>query len=101
MKLYFLNDVKHQKVVQNYRKHNEKESTNESPEFIMLEKEFMEKLESTIDSLPEKQREVFLMNRIEKMKYKEIALHLNISVKAVEKRTHHALVVIRKEIGDI
>ena len=66
----------------------------------MLEKEFMEKLESTIDNLPEKQREVFLMNRIEKMKYKEIALHLDISVKAVEKRMHQALVVMRKEIGD-
>ena len=97
----FLNDIKHQKVVQNYRKHNGNDSTNESPEFIMLEKEFMEKLESTIDNLPEKQREVFLMNRIEKMKYKEIALHLDISVKAVEKRMHQALVVMRKEIGDV
>ena len=97
----FLNDIKHQKVVQNYRKHNGNDSTNESPEFIMLEMEFMEKLESTIDNLPEKQREVFLMNRIEKKKYKEIALHLDISVKAVEKRMHQALVVMRKEIGDV
>ena len=97
----FLNDIKHQKVVQNHRKHNENKSTNESPEFIMLEKEFMEKLESTIDNLPEKQREVFLMNRIEKKKYKEIALLLDISVKAVEKRMHQALVVMRKEIGDV
>ena len=97
----FLNEIKHQKVVQNYRKHNGNDSTNESPEFIMLEKEFMEKLESTIDNLPEKQREVFLMNRIEKKKYKEIALLLDISVKAVEKRMHQALVVMRKEIGDV
>lgn len=97
----FLNDIKDQKVVQNHRKHNENKSTNESPEFIMLEKEFMEKLESTIDNLPEKQREVFLMNRIEKKKYKEIALLLDISVKAVEKRMHQALVVMRKEIGDV
>jgi|TARA_B100000497_G_scaffold123265_1_gene155621 RNA polymerase sigma-70 factor (family 1) len=97
----FLNEVKHQKVVQNYNKHNKNESTNESPEFIMLEKEFLEKLESTIATLPEKQREVFLMNRIEKKKYKEIALHLDISVKAVEKRMHQALVVMRKEIGNV
>ena len=97
----FLNEVKHQKVVQNYGKYNKRESTNESPEFIMLEKEFMEKLESTIANLPEKQREVFLMNRIEKKKYKEIALHLNISLKAVEKRMHQALVVIRKKIGNV
>jgi len=97
----FLNEVKHQKVVQNYNKHNKNESTNESPEFIMLEKEFLEKLESTIATLPEKQREVFLMNRIEKKKYKYIALHLDISVKAVEKRMHQALVVMRKEIGNV
>lgn len=97
----FLNEVKHQKVVQNFNKHNKKESTNESPEFILLEKEFMEKLEHTIANLPEKQREVFLMNRIEKKKYKEIAQHLDISVKAVEKRMHQALVTMRREIGNV
>ncbi|MUU77569.1 RNA polymerase sigma factor [Winogradskyella endarachnes] len=97
----FLNEVKHQKVVQNFNKQHKKESSNESPEFILLEKEFMEKLEATIDSLPEKQREVFLMNRIEKKKYKEIAEQLNISVKAVEKRMHQALIIMRKEIGNV
>ena len=61
----------------------------------------MEKLENTISALPEKQREVFLLNRIEKKKYKEIALHLDISVKAVEKRMHQALLVMRKEIGNV
>ncbi|WP_299365756.1 RNA polymerase sigma factor [Winogradskyella sp.] len=97
----FLNVVKHEKVVQNYNKLNKSEATNESPEYIMLEKEFMEKLEATIANLPEKQREVFLMNRIEKKKYKEIAEQLNISVKAVEKRMHQALLTMRKEIGNI
>lgn len=97
----FLNEVKHNKVVQNYNKLNKKVETNESPEFILLEKEFMEKIETTIARLPEKQREVFLLNRIEKKKYKEIAEQLNISVKAVEKRMHQALVIMRKEIGNI
>ncbi|MFP4846425.1 RNA polymerase sigma factor [Winogradskyella sp. PE311] len=97
----FLNDVKHLKVVQNYTKTHQNSSTGESPEFIMLEKEFMYKLERTIANLPEKQREVFLLNRIEKKKYKEIASQLDISVKAVEKRMHQALLVMRKEIGNI
>jgi RNA polymerase sigma-70 factor (ECF subfamily) len=97
----FLNEKKHEKVVMKYNKHNVKSATNESPEYIMLEKEFMEKLETTIASLPEKQRVVFLMNRIEKKKYKEIAQHLDISVKAVEKRMHQALVIMRKEIGNV
>lgn len=97
----FINQVKHLKVVQNYKQHHKKESTNESPEFILLEKEFLEKLETTIVRLPEKQREVFLLSRIEKKKYKEIAVQLNISVKAVEKRMHQALVTMRQEIGNI
>lgn len=97
----FLNEIKHQKVKDSYTKQFNKIDNNESPEFIMLEKEFMEKLEATIASLPEKQREVFLLNRIEKKKYKDIAALLNISVKAVEKRMHLALVVMRKEIGNV
>lgn len=97
----FLNEVKHQKVVQNYNKLNKKEATNESPEFILLEKEFMNKIETAIADLPEKQREVFLMNRIEKKKYRDIAQQLNISVKAVEKRMHQALLIMRKEIGNV
>ena len=97
----FLNEKKHESIVLKYNSNNGKFDTNESPEYIMLEKEFMEKLENTISALPEKQREVFLLNRIEKKKYKEIALHLDISVKAVEKRMHQALLVMRKEIGNV
>ena len=97
----FINEKKHQKVVHKYNENHKKHDTNESPEFNMLEKEFMEKLERTIASLPEKQREVFLLNRIEKKKYKDIADMLNISVKAVEKRMHQALVVMRTEIGKV
>ena len=97
----FLNTIKHEKVVQKHQQTISSQHTNESPEFIMLEKEFMIKLERTIDSLPEKQKEVFLLNRIEKKKYKEIAEQLDISVKAVEKRMHSALLVIREHIGNV
>jgi RNA polymerase sigma-70 factor (ECF subfamily) len=97
----FLNTIKHEKVVRKHQDALTRHTTNESPEFIMLEKEFMDKLERAIDSLPEKQKEVFLLNRIEKKKYKEIAEQLGISVKAVEKRMHLALVVMRDKIGNI
>ncbi|WP_033956801.1 RNA polymerase sigma factor [Psychroserpens jangbogonensis] len=97
----FLNTIKHEKVVRNHQLNNVSHQTNESPEFIMLEKEFMDKLQRTIDSLPEKQKEVFLLNRIEKKKYKEISDLLGISVKAVEKRMHSALLVIREHIGNV
>ncbi len=97
----FLNIKKHEQVKQRHQKSLFKNSTNESPEFVLLEKEFYQKLKNTIDNLPEKQREVFLMNRIEKLKYKEIAVKLNISVKAVEKRMHLALKIMRDKIGKV
>jgi len=64
--------------------------------------EFKVRLESVIDNMPEKSRIVFLLNRIEKKTYAEIALQLGIGVKAVEKRMHRALQDFRKleiEIG--
>lgn len=97
----FLNMVKHDKVVQKHQNSVSSHQSNESPEFILLEKEFMEKLERTIQALPEKQKEVFLLNRIEKKTYKEIAEQIDISVKAVEKRMHAALLVMRENIGNI
>ena len=92
----FINIKKHEQVVRKNNFRHTKHTTNESPEFLFLEKEYLEKIEKAIASLTEKQREVFLLNRIEKKKYKEIAEMLNISVKAVEKRMHSALLVMRK-----
>jgi RNA polymerase sigma-70 factor (ECF subfamily) len=98
----FINQYRHEKVVLNYKNQSSHSGKNiENPEFIAIEKEFLDKIKKAIASLPEKQREVFVMNRIEKKKYKEIAERLDISVKAVEKRMHQALIVIRKEIGNI
>jgi RNA polymerase sigma-70 factor (family 1) len=97
----FLNIVKHNKVVTNHQKGHKDEISPISPEFLMLEEEFLIKLEKAIEDLPSIQREVFLLNRIEKIKYKDIATQLEISVKAVEKRMHGALLVLREKIGNI
>jgi len=92
----FLNEVKHQKVVVKYFQHPISTTSNETPEFAMEEAEFRQQLEDAIASLPEKNRVVFLMNRIEKLTYKEIAERLELSVKAVEKRMHKALIELRE-----
>lgn len=97
----FLDNVKHQKVKLKFLSVRQNKTTNETPEFLLEEKEFRQKLEQVISDLPEQQRTVFLMNRIDKMKYKEIAEALGISQKAVEKRMHKALLVIREKIGRI
>lgn len=48
-----------------------------------------------LNGMPEKQRTVFLMSRIENLKYTEIAEKVGISVKAVEKRMTKALEYLR------
>ena len=65
--------------------------TQESPQYKMEKDEFAKELQDAIASLPENQRIVFLMNRIDELTYREIAQRLEISVKAVEKRMHEAM----------
>ena len=97
----FLNHVKHKKVVNEHQKRSLKSSNYETPEYLLIEKEFLVKIEDAISSLPEKQKEVFLLSRMEKKKYKEIAEMLRISVKAVEKRMHLALFKMKEKIGKV
>ncbi len=93
-----LNVISHQKVVLSYEKNNSKEDkTIENPEFLLEESQFKEKLLKAIDNLNETQRIAFLMHRIDGKKYATIAEELNISVKAVEKRIHLALLQLKKE----
>lgn len=94
----FLNIKKHETVVRKNNFRHLKHTTNETPEFLLIEEEYYQKVERAINGLTAKQKEVFLMSRIEKLKYKEIAVKLNISVKAVEKRMHIALVHMREKI---
>lgn len=94
-----LNVIAHQKVVLNYEKTNTlNDRTNESPEHILEQNQFEDKLLKAINNINETQRIAFLMHRIDGKKYAEIAEELNISVKAVEKRIHLALVALKKEI---
>ena len=69
-----------------------------SPEEELQFKELQEKYEKALIKLPENQRVVFLMSRMEELTYQEIAARLNLSVKAVEKRMTGALSRLRKEI---
>ena len=96
-----LNEAAHQKVVLAYQKRAPKHYTNESPEFLMQENEYMQKLQKAISNLTEAQRSAFLLNRIEGKKHKEIAALLDISTKAVEKRIYGALKKLREDIDGI
>jgi RNA polymerase sigma factor (sigma-70 family) len=97
----FINQVRHEKVELSFVKEKRSSRNNEDPSYLLREKEFKERLEKVISELPEKQREVFLMNRIDKMSYEEISISLEISVKAVEKRMHNALFTLKDRIKEL
>ena len=90
-----LNVYDHQKVKLRFRQRKHQSHTDQNPEYLMVENELREQLERAISDLPEKQRVAFLMSRIEKKTYKEIAEILGISRQAVEKRIYNALDTLR------
>ncbi|WP_241240754.1 RNA polymerase sigma factor [Maribacter sp. MJ134] len=96
----YLNVIKAEKVRLKYADKTLK-TTNETPEFLLEEREFEEKLEIALNSLPENQRSTFLLNRIDGMKYAQIAELEGVSVKAIEKRMHLALKSLREKIDGI
>ncbi|NJN26780.1 MAG: RNA polymerase sigma-70 factor [Cyclobacteriaceae bacterium] len=59
------------------------------------------RINRALDQLPEKCREIFMMNRFENLKYREIAGKLNISVKTVETQMSRALKSLRENLSDL
>jgi len=96
-----LNNFEKMKVRLKYQNKNLKTEFVETPEFLLEEKEIEIRLHKAIDNLPEKQKVVFLMSRIDKMTYQEIADFIGISKKAVEKRIYLALDALRKVVKNL
>ncbi len=99
-----ISNTRHEKVKfkhKNYITQRKTDINNESPEFIILEKEYMEQLKNAIADLTERQREVFLLSRIDKKTYREIAELSGVSIKTIEKLMHKALVSLRQKVGNI
>lgn len=74
-----------------------------SPEENLEYRQLENAVEEAMRTMPEKQRMVFLMNRIDNLKYREIAVQLGLSQKAVEKRISQALAHLKsflKETGN-
>mgnify|MGYP000911344014 CR=1 FL=1 len=74
--------------------------TQESVESEIEYNEMNEKLNEIINTLPERQKEVYLLHKAEGLKYSEIADRLNISVNTVENHMSRALKTIRDRLGN-
>lgn len=91
-----LNAVAHEKVKLKFINQDHKSINQQDPSFLLEEKEHLNAINNAISNLPEKQRVAFLLSRIDKKTYKEIAEILGISRQAVEKRIYSALDTLRK-----
>jgi len=74
---------------------------NQEPVNVELEyNELTNKLDEIIKVLPQRQKEVYLLHRVEGLKYNEIAERLHISVNTIENHMSRALKTIREKLGN-
>ncbi|MBK8347278.1 MAG: sigma-70 family RNA polymerase sigma factor [Saprospiraceae bacterium] len=90
----FLDHVRHEKVIKNYAAGFTLRHDVSDPQFLVEMDEFKIQLDRTIRSMTPHVREVFLLSRIEKMTYQQIAQSLEVSVKTIEKRMQKALEIM-------
>ncbi len=92
----FITRYRRDRLESEYRISISYEKYAQSPEDQFQYKELQEKYAKALSVMDEKQRTVFMMARMEGLKYYEIADRLELSIKAVEKRMSFALSILRK-----
>jgi RNA polymerase sigma-70 factor (ECF subfamily) len=95
----FVSQYRRKQVMSKFILNSKPDTTTGSPEEQMEFEELKGRYETALALLPENQRTVFLMSRIDQLKYHEIAGRLGLSIKAVEKRMTLALASLRQAIG--
>lgn len=95
-----LNEIRHQKVVLNYKKVTANDYDNESPEFLMRKEQFMERYERVLASLKPEQREAFLLNQIEGKTHQEIADTIGVTRKVVGHRIYAAFDILKEHLEE-
>lgn len=97
-----LNYLKHKKIEERYIRQMEELSERHlvyDPD-LYVASELQEKIKSTIELLPEKCREIFILSRIRGKNNEEIATELNISKRTVETQISKALKIMRVELKE-
>ncbi len=94
----FVSSYRRKNVELNFVMNKTLKYQQETPEDELQYNELKIEYEKALSALPEKQRTVYLMHRMDKMKYGEIAGNLGLSVKAVEKRMSKALAFLKQKL---
>ncbi|MDP3915140.1 MAG: RNA polymerase sigma-70 factor [Bacteroidota bacterium] len=101
--------IKHLKVVNNRLKEIHIASKYEelyridfvgNEPYVLIEQELKTKIEKTIQDLPDRCREVFILSRMNGLKNKEIAEKLDINIKNVERHLNRALQSFHKNFSE-
>jgi RNA polymerase sigma-70 factor (ECF subfamily) len=82
---------------EDYYKKQPKEYDKDASEAINMQ-ELNQVIDKTLNSLPERCRNIFLLNRQDGLKYREIAEKMDLSVKTVEANMGKALKLLRKNL---
>jgi len=94
-----INFIKHNNIKIDHLQNIQTEKAVQiQPDEIFLELELAKKIEQSIQSLPVKRREIFILSREEGLKYTEIAQKLNISLKTVEAQMGLAIKTLREKL---
>ena len=72
---------------------------HDSPQEILEYKELEQRLAFALEGMPQRRRDIFLMNRFEGKKYEQIALEMSLSVKTIEAEMSKALRTLKKSFG--
>jgi len=99
VKNYSLDYLKHKLVETKYLNEATPESVSYDTDLIE-EAELNARINSAIEELPEKCREIFMLCRFEELRYTDIAQKLGISVKTVEMQMGIALKKLRVKLTD-
>jgi len=73
-------------------------NTNTTPESIYISQEEVEKLNAAINELPQKTKMAFQLVRENKLKYKDAAEILGVSIKTIEKQVAAAVAKLKEKL---
>ena len=94
-----LNQIKHISIREDYKEHNERVlQESEMMEEESGDTDLQDKINAAIQKMPPQRKRIFEMSRFEGLKYREIAEHLNISIKTVENHMGSAIKYLRVEL---
>lgn len=100
-----LNDWLRKRQSRNADRHEEFTAAHDSgveitPEHVLLHKRRLARATAILLELPERTRNIFVLRRIEGMKYRDIAARLDISVSAAEKHMARAITYLTENFEE-